>query len=73
MISVPFHSPGKGLSNPIDPQRVIAFEPLENHQRLGTNVLFGDMHTEWLDKVNAESLLAKLGNPGPATRQALRE
>ena len=29
---------------------VVAYEPLENHVGVGTNVLFGDGHVEFIDK-----------------------
>ena len=60
---------GKGLTQPVDSGRVIALEPLENHRR-GINVVFADAHVEWLDKPEAEALLAKLGLSGPTTRSA---
>jgi hypothetical protein len=38
---------GKGLIDPVDPNRVIAAEPLSNHDDEGIDVLFGDGHAEW--------------------------
>jgi prepilin-type processing-associated H-X9-DG protein len=61
---------GKGLSQPIDANRIILLEPLENHQRAGMNALFGDGHVDWLKRPEAEALLAKLAISSPATRQA---
>lgn len=61
---------GKGLSQPLPSDRVIALEPLENHQGKGLNVLFGDMHVEWLDKAQADILLAKLALPASTTRRS---
>lgn len=61
---------GKGLSQPLPADRVIALEPLENHQGKGLNVLFGDMHVEWLDKAQADILLAKLALPASTTRRS---
>ena len=29
---------------------IVAYEPMNNHQGAGTNVLFGDGHAEWVDK-----------------------
>jgi prepilin-type processing-associated H-X9-DG protein len=29
---------------------IVAYEPLDNHDGTGTNVLFGDNHVEWIDK-----------------------
>src|SRR5205807_4096460 len=33
---------GKGLTTPVNPKRIIAFEPLADHQGAGMHVLFGD-------------------------------
>jgi prepilin-type processing-associated H-X9-DG protein len=48
---------GKGLSIPIPENRVIAAEPLENHDGEGMNILFGDGRVEFVDKQDAEKLL----------------
>ncbi len=61
---------GKGLSQPLSSDRVMALESLVNHQGEGMNVLFGDMHVEWLDKAQADTLLAKLAIPGGTTRES---
>ena len=61
---------GKGLSQPLPSDRVMALESLKNHQEKGMNVLFGDMHVEWLDKAHADTLLAKLAIPGGTTRES---
>ena len=61
---------GKGLSQPTPSDRVIAYEPLEHHQRMGINVLFADMRVEWLDRTQAELLLARLKTPVSATQAA---
>ena len=61
---------GKGLSQPLPSDRVMALESLKNHQEKGMNVLFGDMHIEWLDKAQADTLLAKLAIPGGTTRES---
>jgi prepilin-type processing-associated H-X9-DG protein len=42
---------GKGLNIKTAPATaIVVYEPLENHQGDGTNVLFGDGHAEWIDK-----------------------
>ena len=73
-LSTPHHCSyvylGKGLSQPAPSDRVIAYEPLENHQRRGINVLFADMRVEWFDKIQAEVLLARLKTPVSATQAA---
>lgn len=51
---------GKGLAEPIDPNRVIAFDEPTNHQRNGINVLYGDGRVTWLSRAEAEALLQKL-------------
>jgi prepilin-type processing-associated H-X9-DG protein len=57
---------GKGLTVPVDPNRVVLTEPLVNHEDY-INVLFGDGHVEGFSGDEAEQLLAKLG-VAPATR-----
>lgn len=51
----------KGLTTQVESTRVLALEPLTNHEGEGINVLFADIHVEWLDKPSAEALLTKLG------------
>jgi prepilin-type processing-associated H-X9-DG protein len=51
---------GKGLVEPIDPERVIAVERLENHDGQGVNVLFGDGHVDWFARKAAQEILRKL-------------
>ncbi|MGE5610290.1 MAG: H-X9-DG-CTERM domain-containing protein [Bacillota bacterium] len=48
----------------VDAERVIAVEPLLNHENEGMNVLFGDGHVEWLTREAAEALLVKEGIGG---------
>lgn len=52
---------GKGLSQPVAADRVVAVEPLEHHDDRGMNVLYCDGRAEWLDRPRAEALLEKLG------------
>jgi hypothetical protein len=52
---------GKGLTTPVDPLRVVAVEPLENHDGAGVNALFGDGTVKWHDRADAERLLLELG------------
>lgn len=65
---------GKGLTQPVDPKRVVLIEALENHVGTGANVLRGDGTVEWLDRDDAERLLheLKVNNRSPqgATTQA---
>jgi len=49
---------GKGLSTPVDSNRVIAAEKPENHGGYGMNILFGDGHVEFENKDEAAKLLA---------------
>ena len=50
----------KGLSEPVNPKRVVVVERLENHE-YGINVLRADGTVEWRDRPAAEELLAELG------------
>jgi prepilin-type processing-associated H-X9-DG protein len=52
---------GKGLTMPVNPSHVLVVEPLENHERLGINVLFADGHVDWLNSADAGRLLSQLG------------
>ena len=52
---------GKGLAAPADPRRVLAVEPLENHENDGVNALYGDGTVQWHDRADAERLLLGLG------------
>jgi prepilin-type processing-associated H-X9-DG protein len=40
---------------------IVAYEPLQNHQGEGTNVLFGDGHAEWFGKSAWKKLAADAG------------
>ena len=59
---------GKGLSQPASSDRILAYEPPENHQWQGINVLFADMRVEWFDWTQAEVLLARLKTPVSTTQ-----
>lgn len=61
---------GQGLAEPVDPGRILATEPLSNHDGEGIMVLFADGHAEWFDEPKAEQLLEKLGVGATATRPA---
>jgi hypothetical protein len=52
---------GKGLSSPVDAKRVIALEPLSDHDGEGISVLFGDGSVRFVEMAEAEKMLAKLG------------
>lgn len=62
---------GKGLKNPVHPDRIVAHELLGNHD--GMNVLYADGHVEWFGDAQAKQILADLAagkNPpsiAPAT------
>lgn len=63
---------GKGLTTATAKETtVVAYEPLENHQGDGTNVLFGDGHAEWIGRQAWPALAAAAGVTvvsSPATR-----
>jgi len=40
---------------------IVAYEPLDNHNGSGTNVLFGDNHVEWIDKKSWPSVANAAG------------
>ncbi|HZL36343.1 MAG TPA: hypothetical protein VFC78_13575 [Tepidisphaeraceae bacterium] len=64
---------GKGLTLPLDPGRVLAYEPLNNHDDEGINILHGDMSVEWLDGQEAEARLAGLmANIEPTTQPVMK-
>lgn len=52
---------GKGLKEPVDPDKIIAIEHLPNHEVEGMNVLYADGHVDWLDQPEADQLMQKLG------------
>jgi prepilin-type processing-associated H-X9-DG protein len=51
---------GKGLKEPVHPNRVVAYEAMGNHDASGINVLFGDGHVEWFSEPQAKKILAEL-------------
>ena len=63
---------GRGLTDKTaTPTTVVAYEPLDNHDGDGTNVLFGDGHVEWEDGRAWPKVAAAAGVPvvrSPATR-----
>ena len=50
---------GRGMTREPPPSAVILYERLENHEE-GINVYFGDGHTEFILKEQAEKMLAEL-------------
>jgi len=54
---------GRGLSGPMSPTEVVAYEPRANHNGEGMNVLYGDGHVDWLDRPAATALLGRLKRP----------
>jgi prepilin-type processing-associated H-X9-DG protein len=48
---------GAGVRSSNDPQVVILYEPLGNHNREGMNVLFADGHSQWLTADEAQTIL----------------
>ena len=64
---------GAGLTSAAaSAERVLAYENPHNHNNEGIHFLYGDAHTEFLDRKQAEQLIAKLRTaaPLPATRPA---
>src|SRR5687768_5697534 len=51
---------GKGLKEPVHPDRVVAYEPPGAHHGWGMNVMFGDGHVEWFEEPKAKQILADL-------------
>lgn len=52
---------GRGLKFPLPPDRVLASEPLIDHDGEGLNVLYADGHVDWLDPEHARQVLAGVG------------
>ena len=52
---------GKGRTNTMTSEEVLALEVPSNHEGEGSNVLFGDGHVEWLTEPALGDLLVKLG------------
>jgi prepilin-type processing-associated H-X9-DG protein len=51
---------GAGLTTDCDPDTVVLYELPENHAGDGMNVLFGDGHVEFVDKVQAGVILDRV-------------
>ena len=51
---------GKGMMNSAPADVVVAYEPLANHQNTGMNVLYGDLHVEYLPVKDATWMLSEL-------------
>ena len=58
---------GKGMTDNLNADAILAYEPLSNHQNNGMHVLFGDGHVEWLARREALRMLSelKLGHNPP--------
>ena len=48
---------GSGIKTSADPQVVILYEPMGNHNREGMNVLFADGQTRWLSADEGQTIL----------------
>jgi len=59
---------GRGLTVATAAQTaIVAYEPLDNHDGSGTNVLYGDGHVEWIGKQDWPKVAAEAGVAGGAT------
>ena len=62
---------GKGLSLPLPDDRILALEPLENHEGEGMNVLYADGRVEWVNASEAAGAMQKATTPpSPSTSPA---
>ncbi len=52
---------GQGQTNTTPPDRVTAYDRLEDHQGDGTNVLFADGHVEWTTPQDLQTFLERSG------------
>lgn len=53
----------KGMtSDQLNPDLVLAYEPLANHGSRGMNVLFGDGRVEWIEGARANTLLTQVSS-----------
>ena len=48
---------GGDLTAAVSPDTVLMYEPFTDHQGQGMNVLFGDLHVEWLPRSEAQKIL----------------
>ena len=51
---------GAGMANQVKADVVVAYESMDHHEKAGMNVLFGDGHVEWVEKVEAERIIKEL-------------
>ena len=51
---------GKGLAEPVHPNRVVAHEAPGHHEGAGMNVMFGDGRVQWFAESKAKQILADL-------------
>jgi hypothetical protein len=58
---------GKGLTSQVPAETVLATEPPENHRK-GLHVLYADKSVIWLDRAEAEKVLARLQQSASATQ-----
>jgi hypothetical protein len=69
---------GKGRSNNLPADFVLVYEPLANHSNVGMNVLFGDLHLQFLTRREATWMLSEIDSghnpprPDPSTQPATR-
>ena len=69
---------GKGRSNNLPAGFILVYEPLAHHSNAGMNVLFGDMHVEFLTTREATWMLSEINSghnpprPDPSTQPARR-
>ena len=60
---------GRGLTDAMPTTAILAYEPMENHNREGANFLFGDGSVRFIQQAEARAAIAELEggiNPPPA-------
>ena len=62
---------GKGIIGTPPANKVLAYEPLANHQNTGMNVLYGDGHVEFFRVPAATAMIAELNAGHNPPRQAI--